>query len=71
MTLKQRIIVVAILITLCLSIAFTLGSWIIVERLEKELAVQKADVYILILVQAERITRERALRALFYTIERA
>ena len=57
MTFKQRAIVVAILITLCISIAFTLGSWIRVEQLEKELAIQKADVYVLTLVQAELLNR--------------
>ena len=48
---KNRCIVIAILSTLFITIALTLFAWIRVEQLERELAVQRTDVYVLKLVQ--------------------
>ena len=50
---KTRTAIIATLITLCLSMILTLLAWAQVVRLEYELAIQKSDVYILKLVQAE------------------
>lgn len=48
---KNRCIVIAILAALAATIISTLFAWIRVEQLERELAVQKTDVYVLRLVQ--------------------
>ena len=48
---KNKSIIVAILIAITALIVSTLCAWIRVERLERELAVQKTDVYVLRLVQ--------------------
>ena len=48
---KNRCIVIAILATLAATIISTLFAWIRVEQLERELAVQKTDVYVLKMVQ--------------------
>ena len=48
---KNRCIVIAILSALAATIISTLYAWVRVEHLERELAIQKTDVYVLKMVQ--------------------
>ena len=50
---KNRAIVIAILVTLCVTVVLTLLAWHKVAQLEDELAIQKLDVYMMKLVQEE------------------
>ena len=54
---KNRAIIIATLITLCLTVALTLWAWHRVSRLENELSIQKTDVYVLKMVQKELLDR--------------
>lgn len=57
MNTKNRIIVIAILVTLCITAVLTLLAWHRVAQLEQELAIQKIDVYMLKLVQEELLNQ--------------